>query len=114
MPLPKPLFNDNGSGMHTHISLWKGDEPLFAGSGYAGLSEMALHGIGGIRRPGAIESGVAKVVTPRPAEAVPVTYGGAQVIFHPLAEHEAFGVVPPERSTNTRRPTRDSLPRPLE
>jgi len=46
--MPKPLFSDNGSGMHTHISLWKGEEPLFAGSGYAGLSETALHGIGGL------------------------------------------------------------------
>jgi glutamine synthetase len=46
--MPKPLFGDNGSGMHTHISLWKSGEPLFAGSGYAGLSETALHGIGGI------------------------------------------------------------------
>ena len=34
--MPKPIFSDNGSGMHTHISLWKGDQPLFAGSGYAG------------------------------------------------------------------------------
>lgn len=46
--MPKPLFEDNGTGMHTHQSIWKGDEPLFAGSGYAGLSEMALHYIGGI------------------------------------------------------------------
>ena len=46
--MPKPLFGDNGSGMHVHISLWRDGEPLFAGSGYAGLSEMALHGIGGI------------------------------------------------------------------
>jgi glutamine synthetase len=46
--MPKPLFNDNGSGMHVHQSLWKGDKPLFAGNGYAGLSEMALHYIGGI------------------------------------------------------------------
>jgi glutamine synthetase len=46
--MPKPLFGDNGSGMHTHISLWKGSEPLFAGSGYAGLSEMALYAIGGL------------------------------------------------------------------
>src|SRR5690606_29063813 len=45
--MPKPLFSDNGSGMHTHISLWKGGKPLFAGNGYAGLSEMALYAIGG-------------------------------------------------------------------
>jgi glutamine synthetase len=46
--MPKPLFADNGSGMHTHISIWRGSEPLFAGSGYAGLSTMGLHAIGGI------------------------------------------------------------------
>ena len=46
--MPKPLFGDNGSGMHTHISIWKGGEPLFAGSGYAGLSDMGLYAIGGI------------------------------------------------------------------
>ena len=40
--MPKPLFNDNGSGMHTHLSLWKGGENLFAGDEYAGLSDMAL------------------------------------------------------------------------
>ncbi|MFN9369023.1 MAG: type I glutamate--ammonia ligase [Planctomycetia bacterium] len=48
--MPKPLYGDNGSGMHTHISLWKDGHPLFAGSGYAGLSETALHAIGGILR----------------------------------------------------------------
>jgi len=46
--MPKPLAGDNGSGMHTHISLWKDGEPLFAGDGYAGLSETALHFMGGI------------------------------------------------------------------
>lgn len=46
--MPKPVFDDNGSGMHTHLSLWKGGEPLFAGDGYAGLSQMAMHGIGGL------------------------------------------------------------------
>ena len=46
--MPKPVFSDNGSGMHVHFSLWKEDKPLFAGDGYAGLSDMALHAIGGI------------------------------------------------------------------
>ena len=46
--MPKPLFGDNGSGMHVHLSLWKGDKNLFAGEGYAGMSEMAMYAIGGI------------------------------------------------------------------
>jgi len=46
--MPKPIFGDNGSGMHTHISLWKDEQPLFAGGGYAGLSDEAIHAIGGI------------------------------------------------------------------
>jgi len=46
--MPKPLYGDNGSGMHCHLSLWKGGEPLFAGSGYAGLSDMALYALGGL------------------------------------------------------------------
>lgn len=46
--MPKPLFQDNGSGMHTHFSLWKAGKPLFAGRKYAGLSQMGLYAIGGI------------------------------------------------------------------
>ena len=46
--MPKPLFEDNGSGMHIHLSLWKDGDPLFAGDQYAGLSQMALHYTGGI------------------------------------------------------------------
>jgi len=47
--MPKPLFGDNGSGMHTHQSLWNGDEPLFYDkNGYALLSEMCRHYIGGL------------------------------------------------------------------
>lgn len=46
--MPKPIFGDNGSGMHTHQSIWKHGKPLFAGDGYAGLSQIALWYIGGL------------------------------------------------------------------
>jgi glutamine synthetase len=46
--MPKPIFGDNGSGMHVHQSIWKGGQPMFAGNKYADLSEMCLHYIGGI------------------------------------------------------------------
>ena len=51
--MPKPIFEDNGSGMHTHFSLWKGSQPLFAGEKYAGMSDMALqrHRRGAQARP---------------------------------------------------------------
>ena len=48
--MPKPLFMDNGSGMHVHSSLWKDGKNLYAGSGYAGLSDMAMYAIGGLLR----------------------------------------------------------------
>lgn len=46
--MPKPIAKDNGSGMHTHLSIWREGKPLFAGNGYAGLSDTALYFIGGI------------------------------------------------------------------
>ena len=48
--MPKPLWNDNGSGLHLQMTLWKEDVPLFAGTGYGGLSESALFALGGILR----------------------------------------------------------------
>jgi glutamine synthetase len=46
--MPKPIKGDNGSGMHTHISIWTGGKPTFAGNGYAGLSDTCLYFIGGV------------------------------------------------------------------
>jgi glutamine synthetase len=46
--MPKPVFEDNGTGMHTHLSIWKDGNPLFAGDKYAGVSQEALYAIGGI------------------------------------------------------------------
>jgi len=46
--MPKPVMGDNGTGMHVHQSIWKDGKPLFAGDGYGGMSEMAMHYIGGI------------------------------------------------------------------
>jgi len=48
--MPKPIYGDNGSGMHTHISIWNGDKPLFAGDKYGGMSQEAMWGIGGIMK----------------------------------------------------------------
>jgi glutamine synthetase len=48
--MPKLLFEDNGTGMHTHVSIWRDGNPLFAGDKYAGLSQEALYAVGGILR----------------------------------------------------------------
>ena len=50
--MPKPIFNDNGTGMHTHQSIWKDGKPLFAGNEYAGLSKLAMNYIGGLIKHG--------------------------------------------------------------
>src|SRR4029077_17837369 len=50
--IPKPIYGVNGSGIHTHQVLWKGGKPLFAGDGYAGVSQVALWYIGGLIKHG--------------------------------------------------------------
>src|SRR5919201_3654684 len=61
--MPKPLYGDNGSGMHTHQSLWKKGKPLFAGNEYAGLSQMALYYIGGALKPTPASSTICTTTT---------------------------------------------------
>jgi len=61
--MAKPIFEDNGSGMHTHLSLWKNGQPLFAGNGYAGLSDMALYAVGGLLKHASALLGLAAPTT---------------------------------------------------
>jgi len=61
--MPKPIFGDNGSGMHVHQSLWKGGKPLFAGDRYGGMSEMALHYVGGILKHAKALAGITNPTT---------------------------------------------------
>jgi glutamine synthetase len=61
--MPKPLFGDNGSGMHTHQSLWNKGRPLFAGKEYAGLSQLALYYIGGILKHAKALAGICNPTT---------------------------------------------------
>src|SRR5690242_15528988 len=61
--MPKPLFGDNGSGMHTHQSLWKKGKPLFSGEKYAGLSQTALYYIGGLLKHAAAIVAIAAPTT---------------------------------------------------
>ena len=95
--MPKPLFQDNGSGMHCHQSIWKDGKPLFAGNGYAGMSDMALYYIGGIlaragaggahepdgeqlqaARPGIRSAGEPRVLEPQPVGRDPHSHVLAQ------------------------------------
>lgn len=61
--MPKPLFGDNGTGMHTHQSIWKDGKPLFAGKEYAGVSQMCLYYIGGILKHGPALSALTNPIT---------------------------------------------------
>jgi len=61
--MPKPLFGDNGSGMHIHLSIWKEGKPLFAGDKYAGLSEMGLFAAGGVLKHAAAICAITNPIT---------------------------------------------------
>ena len=76
--MPKPYHGDNGSGMHVHQSIWKDGKNLFAGSGYAGLSDTALYYIGGIIKHGAkLLFAYAEATVPKVTLITRKAYGGA-------------------------------------
>ena len=94
--MPKPLFGDNGSGMHTHQSLWKDGKPLFAGNEYAGLSKMCLYYIGGVLKHA---KAIAAIIEPD-HELVQAARAGLRSAGEPgLLEPQPLGVDPHSRCT---------------
>jgi glutamine synthetase len=81
--MPKPIFEDNGTGMHTHISIWKENQPLFAGDKYAGISQEALYGIGGILNTSAWY----RVLKPRSIWRTPAATAVLLFVFRCIRHH---------------------------
>ena len=80
--MPKPLFGDNGTGMHAHQSLWKDGKPLFAGDGYAGLSDMAS------------ATSAASSSTPRPCARSPTRRPTATAAWSPATRRRSTWPTP--------------------
>ena len=80
--MPKPVVDDNGSGMHTHQSIWKNGKPVFAGTSYADLSDSALYYIGGIIKHGAkLLYAFAEATVPKLTVITRKAYGGAYCVM---------------------------------
>ena len=99
--MPKPLFGDNGSGMHTHLTLWKDNQPLLAGNGYAGLSDLGIHAIGGLIKHAAALCAFANPTTNSYKRLVPGLRGSDQDLLQPpqpRGHHSRAGQQPEPRS----------------
>src|SRR5260221_1034012 len=101
--MPKPLFDDNGTGMHTHSSLWKGGKPLFAGDKYAGLSEMALFYIGGLLKHAHALTAITNPTTNSYKRLVPGFEAPVNLAYSPRNRSAALPIPPHSPSPKAKR-----------
>jgi glutamine synthetase len=114
--MPKPLFGDNGSGMHVHQSIWQGSQPIFSGDGYAGSSELMLYYIGGLLKhaPALLAICAPTVNSYRrlvPGFEAPVNLGYSQRNRSAACRIPMYSTDPKAKRVELPRPSLQSIPR---
>ncbi len=101
--MPKPIYGDNGSGMHIHVSLWKNNVPLFSGEQYGGLSEMAMNFMGGIIKHSAALCAFTNPTTNSYRRLVPGYEAPMNIAYSSRNRSAALRIPMYEQSPNSRR-----------